>query len=262
MGAVIYYLNLENRKDRDEKMNIKFSFIKNEYNIEFERIDAVNGKNIDINYLIREKYVCESYPNYTLSHLENRNIYRGEIGCLLSHIKSWKTFLESNKNFCIILEDDVSLNHDYFYKYFFKILDSIRNIDIDMLLFGRYVICENGFFTGKNINKFIYEPDIYGYGAFAYLLTRKGAEKLLKYFNTERDTAGGKCKLLHVMDQFNFTKRDYKIIFNEDINIYSVYPQFIIEVNEDRDFTNETKRKDKEFLFYVDDKGDSDTNIK
>ncbi len=72
---VVYYINLDHRTDRKEALleNLK------EYGIperKIQRIDAVLNK-------------------------EN-----GALGCTLSHIKTYETFMKSNYKTCIILEDD------------------------------------------------------------------------------------------------------------------------------------------------------------
>ena len=69
-------------------------------------IEGINGKEVDKNYV--KNHFVNFYSNFGPS---------GSIGCSLSHLKTWKTFLESGKDYCIIFEDDVVLKKK-FYKTF------------------------------------------------------------------------------------------------------------------------------------------------
>lgn len=71
--GVFYYINLERRIDRECHMKKQFK----EYDItNYERINAVN------------------MPK------------KGYLGCSLSHVKTIETFLQSEHEVCVILEDD------------------------------------------------------------------------------------------------------------------------------------------------------------
>jgi GR25 family glycosyltransferase involved in LPS biosynthesis len=89
--GVFYYINLERRQDRE--YNIKKQFEK--YNItNYERINAIN------------------MPQ------------KGYLGCSLSHLKTIETFLQSEHDVCVILEDDFDFTQsrevceDMFKKFF------------------------------------------------------------------------------------------------------------------------------------------------
>lgn len=89
MNFQIYYINLKKRTDRNEKMIKKLKYFR-QFKIGYERIDAIDGNDININKLIFRGILSS-----------NCKLRRGEIGCSLSHIKAWKTFLLSKFNFGI-----------------------------------------------------------------------------------------------------------------------------------------------------------------
>lgn len=78
--------------------------------IPFTRIDAVDGKTIDITqYVAQESYkdlLTAERNGYRLRHYE---LTRGAVGCYLSHIKALEEAQKSNKEYAIIFEDDVRL---------------------------------------------------------------------------------------------------------------------------------------------------------
>lgn len=74
------------------------------FNIEFEFIDAVNGKllKLDSDPLIDYSAVLK-HPKW---------LTPGMVGCSLSHIKCYQKIIDENLDFALILEDDVCLNFD------------------------------------------------------------------------------------------------------------------------------------------------------
>lgn len=99
-GTGAYIINLNRSKERYEY--IKDS-VKN-LGLKVERIEAIDGSTLSVEE-ISEKVDLKSYKAF-LGHLPKL----GTIGCSLSHIKVWQTFLESNLEFAVIFEDDVSFD--------------------------------------------------------------------------------------------------------------------------------------------------------
>lgn len=131
-------------------------------------IDATLVKNIDYNKLIKKNFVDISYFN-------DKN--KGRIACHYSQIKLIKKFLNSSDKTIFIFEDDLDYNLPKDYKNI--ISDSMENIpnDWDIVFFGR---CWDNCNKMKNIKNNLYQvfsPKC----RHAYGLTRKGAEKILKY---------------------------------------------------------------------------------
>lgn len=112
------------------------------------------------------------------------------IGIAMAHIKTWKLFLESDAEYGIIFEDDVVFE-DNFKK---ELNIGIKNTpkDFDILYLGCFG-CQNNynFYTAisvymgllnlnaGNINDYVNKP-LVAYATHAYILSRKGAKKLIE----------------------------------------------------------------------------------
>lgn len=132
-------------------------------------------------------------------HLSNEFALNGtpaSQGIALSHLSAWKKISKSNNEYCIVLEDDAK-----FYPYYsIETLETMINdtpSDFDILYLGTVIDSESDYpltynITGtissmlninnknnKNINNNIKIPK-FSYGAHAYLLSKKGAKKLIE----------------------------------------------------------------------------------
>ena len=92
----IYVINMKESTDRKKHIEK----ILNKYNYEF--IDAINGKQIN----------SDEFNDITKNTI--RKMKPGEVGIFLSIKKLFKTFLESNNQYCLVLEDDISLHNNFF----------------------------------------------------------------------------------------------------------------------------------------------------
>ena len=97
-GVGAYIINLDRSKERYE--SIKPSVAQLE--LPTERIEAVDGAALS-QQEVNEKLDLDTYRSLFLN-----NPKRGTIGCSLSHIKVWQTFLKSNYKYALVFEDDVS----------------------------------------------------------------------------------------------------------------------------------------------------------
>lgn len=93
---IIYLINLDGSDERLETATTCLSH----QGIDFRRISAFDGRKID----------PVGYPEYdevkALSYM-GRKLAGGEIGCYFSHVNCAKTFLESDADYAVILEDDM-----------------------------------------------------------------------------------------------------------------------------------------------------------
>ena len=152
----IYWINLKRSTDRKKHME---EILKN-INIQNTRIDAIDEKNIDLS-----KYVY---------NLDYKRGSKYEYACLLSHLKAIKTFLESNNNIALILEDDITLEFSNFWD---KSISTVikgapPNWDILMLSYTQLFPVKN-LYSKYNVDKNRIT------GAISYLINKKGARKLL-----------------------------------------------------------------------------------
>lgn len=93
-----YLINLDRAKERLAIMESEFS----KHGITFERVIAVDAKALD-------------HSSYKVNNKYDRNLVPGEIGCYLSHVKALQTFLASDNDFAVILEDDAIFDPQYKY---------------------------------------------------------------------------------------------------------------------------------------------------
>ena len=104
MKLTKYIINLKSSVQRKKYMQdllSLFSFI----NIQF--IEGVNGRLLTDDQKNKMFNIKESTSRY------GRIVNAGEIGCILSHRKCYKQLLDSNNDFALILEDDITLIRDF-----------------------------------------------------------------------------------------------------------------------------------------------------
>lgn len=235
MSIIIYYINLDHREDRKNKLLNELK----EINIPIQRINAINKNDLSKNELIKKKYISE-----------NTTLRLGQIACILSHKKAWKTFLDSKYDYAIFLEDDVIINKEYFIQ-FNNIINELNNINFDILYLGRNNLQFKGFYKGEIINKYFYKPENIGLGFHSYILSRKGAILKLEYYNKLK---GNIFLTNHPLDLMESNKYLFIHYLNKNIDILSILP--IKYYNEDiiiESFSTE-------FLFYPNNINDSDTS--
>jgi|SaaInlStandDraft_6_1057023.scaffolds.fasta_scaffold00062_10 glycosyl transferase family 25 len=234
--TIIYYINLKHRIDRNKKIKIILNKYFNNFN--YKRIDAINYKDLDYNDLITKKYINKDYKLST-----------GQLGCIFSHIKTWNKFIESNYKYCIILEDDVIINDNYYNKNFNKIMESLKHINFDILYLGRNNLMYKNFYNGNQINDYIYEPIHPGRGLHSYILSISGAYKMLNFYSIYKN----KCKFVNFpLDTMEIIKNLYKLYFKNEIKVLSIYPDQNKIIKNKSNFS-------QEFLFYPNNTNDSDT---
>lgn len=188
-----YVINLERSKDRLTKMS---NSLKNA-NMNFTRIDAIDGKKL------------------------NKNIERkGEHGCRLSHIKTWKEFQKSSYEYAIIFEDDIIIP-----KEFLKILNHKLTYvpkDWDLIYLG------GNFIYGDKINNHVLKPHIfskeevpgtvYNAGLFSYIINKKCVNKILKYIDPNKEPIDNQIRELHSVLNLYYL---YPSVIQHDFNLLS-----------------------------------------
>lgn len=130
-----------------------------------------------------EKVVSSYFANYGP---------KGAICCAMSHLKAWKEFLKNDDRYGIILEEDAVFVKG-FKKRLCKVIKYIPK-DVDVVYLGEFGgTTKSNFFTSimelfgnankKHnwyINKYVQIPKV-ALGAHAYIVSKKGAKKLISY---------------------------------------------------------------------------------
>ena len=168
----IYYINLDIRKDR----RIQFEALPAlECMPPVERIPAVHGlsfKDIGKDTRIGLHTRVQVITQYRRSHYEIHS--RGAIGASFSHLKTWKTFLNSSAKYAVILEDDAELPATFSMMVRDCAKDLPSHWDIWILGWNHTPTDNDDMLNGpfRNILHFT--------GAHCYILTRHAAEILVK----------------------------------------------------------------------------------
>ncbi len=175
----IFVINLPQSTDRKAFMQAQCETI----GVEPTFIDAVNGK--DLTDIEIHQY-CDQEK---AKQLFGRELLLGEIGCALSHKKIYKKMVDDNIQLAVVLEDDARIEYN-----FAKVISDIcqSSTHWDLVLLGHH----------KNIVKNLSSPlsiwDInpisseyklcrlvnFGFGTYGYIVTLKGAKKLLAELTT------------------------------------------------------------------------------
>lgn len=169
INVPIYYINLNRSPQRQKFMEDQFKL----YNItNYKRIVGIDGKQLKntLTDNINGTTFTNNYPELT----------KNELGCLLSHLKAIKTAYDNNLDQVLILEDDSSLELMYFWEdNLISLLDKLNKPDWE--IFQLYTgNCIN--FNSKKCSLQTGEKDCWG--CVAYLINRKGMEKIINFIRT------------------------------------------------------------------------------
>lgn len=164
-----FVITLDGAKDRQDLMTKHLS----DHGLDFEFISAIDGRAFDV----------ANHPSHrTLLRrlFFGRDLKGGELGCLLSHRKCYKKIIDENISLALIFEDDVELQEN-----FSPLLSASLN-HVDQFDILRFIIkpkllkkphkkvadLDQTHFVGKT-------HGVPG-GAYAYMITYDGAQKMLK----------------------------------------------------------------------------------
>lgn len=166
----VFVISLKEAHQRRQRMEK----ILGELSLDFTFIDAIDGR--DFNMADHQNYDGQKRRRYF-----GRDLGGGELGCTLSHKKIFQMMLDQNIERALILEDDI-----IFYDNFMNALEDVLNTKTpyDMVRFfgalkvlkhKNYQICPLP--KGGNLSRLCATPG----GTYAYIMTKKGAEKLLPH---------------------------------------------------------------------------------
>jgi GR25 family glycosyltransferase involved in LPS biosynthesis len=154
---IIYWINLEKCSDR--KISMEEMFTNDCFkNANIERVNAVNGNEVNV----------FDYINTTRKQKSN-----AEYGCLLSHLNTIHTFSKSSYKYALIMEDDLTLDYQ---KYWKKSLKTVMdNAPMDWEVIQLCYITTTGIIPEReyelNNNRFV--------SAAAYIINKSAAKKLM-----------------------------------------------------------------------------------
>ncbi|KRG03548.1 glycosyltransferase 25 family member [Drosophila mojavensis] len=165
----IFMINLERRPERRQKMENLFA----ELGLEVEHFAAVDGKQLNTQ-LVQEMGIS-FMPGYEDPY-HHRPMTMGEIGCFLSHYRIWQQIVERQLLQVLILEDDIRFD-PYFTANALRVLQQASNYDYDLIYFGRKRLKDESEPWVEGSDNLVHVG--YSYWTLGYVITLRGAEKLL-----------------------------------------------------------------------------------
>ncbi len=153
----IYYLNLDGQPERREFMEDQFKY----WEIEnYERISAYDGRDDDLSDILKGRYPERMSP--------------GEIGCVTSHLKAIRHWLDtSDSPYAVFMEDDCSLDLVRFWPFTWRDFYSRLPYDWDCVQIS--IIC-----TG-DIHVRLHKRFVNDFSTACYIMNRRYAEKLMHF---------------------------------------------------------------------------------
>lgn len=139
-----------------------------------EMVDAIRGGDLDARLAIEQGYRPGLVPGAG-------ELTRNEIACVLSHRKALKRFIESDRRWGVILEDDAELDEA-----FSDVLrDAIRVAAcFDLLKLENRTRKVSGVVGSVGAGYSLHVPARPGLGATGFLYSRSGAQKVLRSLET------------------------------------------------------------------------------
>lgn len=179
----LFYINLDERKDRDEHIQEELKKAGIPATIT-TRVSAVDGTKLPDD--IVAKYISNA-------DFKGQPFARRALGCFLTHMFLWQLIDDRKLNCAVVLEDDVSLIPDFKN----KLADLLQNlpsnteiVSIGLPQFEKVLDINNQtddildkLFI-KRINEYVgvLHPDL-NPGALGYIITKKGASSILESFD-------------------------------------------------------------------------------
>lgn len=182
-----YVINLDKDVDRLKAFREQFARM----GLEFDRVDAVNGRYLNMQTLVADGKIAGKYA---------KKILPGEAGVCYSQMKVWESNRKNPKPYIVVFEDDVRLPDDFATK-MANLSGIIDNTDFDVLFLGRTThgvqVCRDAKWNYVGCTEKPYpvlnepterDPPItaapYSYGAFAYIVPVKSTQKLIDAHQT------------------------------------------------------------------------------
>ena len=152
----IYYLNLDEQPERKECMENQFKYWEIE---DYTRISAYDGRDgRDLGSILKGRYPDE--------------MSSGEVGCVTSHLKALKYFLENSDASCaLIMEDDCDISTVKHWPFSWK--DFFCKVPYD------YDVVQLTIINPATVHLKMHRRFINDFSTACYMITRRHAQKLI-----------------------------------------------------------------------------------
>jgi glycosyl transferase, family 25 len=171
-----YYINL----DRSVKRRNEFERQCVDQDLSVQRFSAVDGQKIP-DEMVKEVLHHPNSEHFLNSVLidDRKNI--GHFGCFLSHIGVYHKFMESDKPYCLIFEDDAEFKTDTFKADVNRHMGNVPK-DWDIVLFGFHTA--DDLHHDKNQDTFLKDNIFHNLehwtGLQGYMINKKSCQQLLE----------------------------------------------------------------------------------
>ena len=218
----IYYINLDRVKDRRDFMEKQVK----KYGVKMTRISAVDALDLDWKSGMANDIPYENHYEKNESPKSNK---MGELGCTLSHLYTIKQSYDNGDEIALILEDDVDIGLAALWEKSLKEL--IKSVPKDWECINLLPLKMDR----KKYNTFVPLELGKHWGTGAYIINRKGMEKVLKVYNNNKFILHGPQQLM--ADWFIYELSD-------NVYVYTKKLLFILS-----DFTSNIQEGVKNFTF-------------
>lgn len=214
----IFYINLDRRLDRDQNVQQ----LLNKFGVQniAERISAVDGSKLDLDEVSLKNTVLRNIiSKQGIIDAKDKTkktgipLTPGGIGCAMSHRSAWKRIIDQNLESALILEDDIHIDQNFHQK-LHQYMRLAKPLMYDVLFIG-YHPATIKYISPRSVNDvFVKSPRTYG--LFGYVVSKKGAEKLLKIFpiDLQIDTAISEAIGPHKLNIY-LVKPEHRIITSD-----------------------------------------------
>lgn len=178
MDLTVYCINLPNHKDRRDSIQRYFSSLRIDY---IDAVDATDHRwRLYTDHLTDDAIIQLENVIKTGKRNNHYDLTPGAVGCFLSHLKCYHTFLEKDaSDILLILEDDSLPNSD-----FFVLLQNILHDvpdDADIILLSHIFNGTHTKIRRKRTTLYRANADASFYLTNSYLITRRGMKKILAH---------------------------------------------------------------------------------
>jgi GR25 family glycosyltransferase involved in LPS biosynthesis len=201
----IYWINLDIHDERKYFMNLQL------HDKNHERISGVNGKKLNEDIL--NKYIQKSKS----FGFNNEKMNKGEIGCLLSHIKVFKESLKKNDEYIIVLEDDANIinwmNNDT-NKYLLNHYQNHECIQLCIIIPNHTVLPkENPILINWNEENNRYYPWGFAWSTACYIISKNARIKLTELFEQFEQFENEQTIIIEPADIFIYKNLNTQTLF-------------------------------------------------
>ena len=175
----VYFVSLDLTEEFIDNMVSRLSYMTVPNPTEWECIEPVNGRTDLATPEDREKMGVKFYDKWNIGEgsMWNRDVTVGEAGCTLSHIRVWLDAYENGYEKILVLEEDFNPLLPIEWEWF----NVLENYDYDFLYLGRKPRKTLEDFTDLEIGLERFVMPGASFNTQAYIITRKGIEKIIKY---------------------------------------------------------------------------------